>query len=759
MWAAPLAVLFVVWLWTAFSSGGFQPRQWLPAAMVLGLFGLVVSLVIAYPRRPGRVSLAVLAFFALYLLWVALSALWAESTTRVWLEATRTCMYLLVLALTLVFLTHRDARKVFRYLLMAAAFVLLAACVWRLWSAHSTAALFIENRFSYPVNYPNNAAALFVIGFWPLIWLAAGPEERAPVRGLALGLATGLLGLTVMTQSRGAIWSLALTVVVTFLVSPARLRTLLYLIVPGLLLVYQFPYLNRYWLEGSGAVGGALGARTLLVASIVAAVVGTLAAFVERRILAGAWVKTVRLKPILGGIFLVGTVAAVLYGAITLTSDAGGPLKWISQTWQQFSGQGRVQSQDDSNTRFAMLSSSGRVGIWQVAWKEFESAPVLGVGADNFIFEHDRLRTTEIYKPQHAHSIELQVLGETGVIGGVFAFGGILLALGSIMWPRCCVGWRGARATWLRRPNSRSSDNGMHSDVQRWDGDPISYGWEMALLVGVVYWIVHASVDWLWQMAGVSIPVMLFVAAGVARTDARAGIERPSSPEGLTWRFQAPLAVLSLLLIVAAGLPYLSLQYQRSALALAKSDGVRAIERAESARWLQPTDPGPYKTQGSIYTSAAVSAASLGADDRAGAVLDNLSLSIASYQDAIAEEPADWSLHYQAGVQTINLLLAMEYAAGRHPDLDYPAMISAAPGLEDWSALAGATAPHAPPGRAAGSLAADSPAQVTATYYRSLSGVELSHLALTFLGDAKERNPLASQVSEGISIVRRIQGN
>ena len=82
------------------------------------------------------------------------------------------------------------------------------------------------------------------------MWLAAGPAERAPVRGVALGLATGLVALAVMTQSRAAIYSLIVTLVIVFVISPIRLRTLLYLIVPGLLLTYAFPLLDRYWLEG-----------------------------------------------------------------------------------------------------------------------------------------------------------------------------------------------------------------------------------------------------------------------------------------------------------------------------------------------------------------------------------------------------------------------------------------------------------------------------------------------------------------------------
>ena len=48
----------------------------------------------------------------------------------------------------------------------------------------------------------------------------------------------------------------------------------------------------------------------------------------------------------------------------------------------------------------------------------------------------------------------------------------------------------------------------------RWGSDSMSYGWEMALLVGAAYWLVHASVDWLWQMAGVTIPALLMLGRG-----------------------------------------------------------------------------------------------------------------------------------------------------------------------------------------------------------------------------------------------------
>ena len=472
-------------------------------------------------------------------------------------------------------------------------------------------------------------------------------------------------------------------------------------------------------------------------------------------------------------------------------TERRGPFAWISQAWKEFSG---VEKQADqgTGTRFSMLYSSGRVPIWKVAWKEFEGAPVLGVGADNFIFEYDRLREAETAKPQQAHSIELQVLGETGVIGGLFAFCAMLLAMGGILWPRCAAGWRGAKKFWDGR-RKRSAPEDATPQVSsrfwnpRWGDTSIQYGWEMALFAGIAYWLIHASVDWLWQMAGVSIPMLLFLAAGVAAVDGRVDVfwprwkrwlnarwkviapSEPDTLEGalaangtnreandsvfgsarradrylsrdtrrlrrqarrlrkssllqplglLSHVFRAGLVTLSVVVIVLTGLPYLSIQYQNSALAIAKRDGVRAVSRAESAHWLQPTDPGPYVIQAAIYTGAAVDVAGSTAEDRSGAVLDDLALSIGSFERAISVEPADWSLRYRAGVATINLLLASRYAIGQDPQIDYSKSVPIVPGLEDWSALRGTPTPPAGVGEAARSMAVDTPTQVSASRYQ-----------------------------------------
>jgi hypothetical protein len=502
------------------------------------------------------------------------------------------------------------------------------------------------------------------------------------------------------------------------------------------------------------------------------------------------------------------------------------------------------------------------VQIWRVAIEEFKGSPVAGVGADNFIFQYDRLRVSESYKPQQAHSIELQVLGETGLVGGVLFFGGILLALGAWLWPRCTAGWRQARATWpggrgragvqtdrppIDGPPARSGASNRWCNP-RWGDDPTAYGWEMALLAGTAYWLIHASVDWIWQMAGVTIPALLFLAAGVAGVDARAGVlwprlrhwtslggapavarevppeviaappaggsqvvssepldgfaDLPGGPRGeaptattipaalasspgrvvrvaqpmerapvergartreaspreslLSHVFRALIVALAAVTLVVTGLPYLSMQYQDSALALAGTDGLRAAKRAAAARYLLPTDPGPYLTQAEIYDKAALRTLDTGGPQAAGAMLDDLALAVGSYDKALALESADWTIHYHAGVTMLNIMLARGYLEGwptlRNGD-PRPAGLA---GIGDWSSLAASGGEPASPGLTPGSLAQDEVSRAEATEYRKMSAGQLAKRTLDFLQAAKERNPLASQVDRAIETTNKI---
>ena len=859
LWSLPLIALFVAWLWLAFASGGSDPFDWLPGALFIGVVSVVVAAVVAYPRRPRQLSMVVLVLAGLYALWVTASALWADSAGTVWLEAEKTAFLLLVFALALGYLSDSKARLILRYLLMAAVFALLAGCIWRLWTIADIDLLFRDGRLVFPTGYANGSAALFLISFWPLVWLGAAPSERAPVRGAALGLATGLLAMAVMTQSRGAIYSLAITLVIVFLVSPIRLRTLLYLIIPGLLLVYFFPLLNRYWLEGPSTVGGGVAARTVLVASIAAAFMGMIVALLERWIPASR-----RMKIIFGTVVLAGALAGIVYGAIVLTEDTEGPWRWLSKSWHQFTADEEPPLEQGTSSRLTVVGSSGAVAIWKVAVDVFESKPVLGVGAGNFRYAYDRLRTDGASAPTEAHSLPLKILAETGVVGGILVGLTVVLALGGMLWGRFAAAWRRARQRWLHVPGRepRTVEEPLSSSA-RWGDDPSTYGWEMALLSALAYWLIHAGFDSLWEITAIAVPALVFLAAGVSAVDARvemlwprwhgwlrsrSAIERASSDnaggsapatataEGLEqragaglgqeqatgirndvdsapaggaaaprrrrpdsasgedgffglrrsdqysakWRrrrrrearrqhmserlqppgplsrgFRTALLTVSILVVVAAIPPYVSLHLQRSAVSLAATDGLRSAARAGHAAWLWPGDPSAYSTQGDIYADAAGAARLMDA----GAVLDNLALSLSAYERAADVEPADWSPRYQAGVVALNMVLVRSSqpgTTGAPAQIDYTAQIASVPGLRDWSSLA----VDEPPGLAGeedkGSLWPPYGAPQTAHLYRTMTADQLGELALALLMEAQQRCPGSPEVREAMRLAQQL---
>lgn len=517
LWCIPLIVLFAVWLGLAFFQGGGDPSHWLPASLAMGVFGVVAAAFVAYPRRPRQLSMVILTLFFLQALWMATSVLWADAEGKALLEATRTGTLLLVFALALVYLSQTRPRRIFPYLLMTAATVLLATCIWRLWWADGLASLFVADRLVFPTGNPNISAALFLIGFWPLLWLAAAPVERAPVRGVALGLATGLLGLAVLTESRSAVYSLTLTTVVVFIIFPIRLRTLLYLIAPGLLLVYAFPALDRYWREGATMVDGGIAARTLLVAAVTAAFIGMIVALLERWIPASG-----RMKAIFGTVVLTAALAGVIYGSVVLTSDIGGPGAWLQDSWQRFIGTEQAAPETDRGSRLWDTSSSGAVDVWRASWRIFESEPLLGVGAGNFADVYGQSAPASP-NPGTAHSLELQTLAETGAVGGAILTLVVILSLGGLMWGRWAAAWRRARERWLRLPGrGLLHDAKTSASPSRWGNEPQSYGWQMAILAALSYWFVHASIDRLWQSTALAVPALLLLAAGLSGVEARA---------------------------------------------------------------------------------------------------------------------------------------------------------------------------------------------------------------------------------------------
>jgi len=733
VWVIPIALLFALWLKLAFSSGGYVQSRWLLPGLALALFALVVSILKAYPRRPRQLSMAVLVLFGLYTVWVMLSALWASSLNSVWVDAGRTLLYLLALTLALTFFTDAGARRAARYLLLAGAVALVGLTVYRIHGADAAVGgleqMFLQNRFNYPVSYFNGAAALCLMLFWPLLWMAADPRERVPIRSVSLATCWGLLALAILTQSRGSLWATALTLILLFVLSPARLRTLLYLLVPATLTAWAFPDLNSYWRLGPEKVAGGVAVRVILMGMAIAAVVGGTLALLER------WVHVSRrTRTVLGAVVLVAVAAATIYGAVLFERQVDNPGRWLSDSWSRFTtggltaipGSGSTNLQDESaaTSRFLTLSANGRMDLWRVAWADFRASPWLGVGAGNYDYTYDRQRNLTLVV-RHPHSWEFQILSETGVVGGVLFMGALILGLGGMLWPRLRAGWDGLR----RNPQPG-----------RWGTEPRRYAWETMLAIGVLYWLVHGSGEWFWYIPGVSLPAVLMLALGVASVDARAGVLWPRFHDWMTvhtgrkghdlsrlppgqvslW-FRWVLVATAAVTLVALTLPYLSMRLQDSALMMTGTDDLAALRSARFAARLQPVDPEPLLTEADIYRFAAANASGQSA-------LDDLALSLDAHIRAIEREPAGYALHYRAGMAALRLL---EASTGAPP-----------------GSLTGAT-PTAVGGKDEPSLISPE-TQTRAQRLLRLEPEELRLLARSYLLEAQARNPLDRQVQAAL---------
>jgi hypothetical protein len=170
--------------------------------------------------------------------------------------------------------------------------------------------------------------------------------------------------------------------------------------------------------------------------------------------------------------------------------------------------------------RLVTTTSGNRAVWWNEALGAWSDRPLGGWGAGSFRALHLRYRVDELPVTQ-AHSVPLQFLAETGIVGLLLYAGGICLLL----------------AAALRRV--RVLPAGRERDLS------------VAGLAAVVSWVVHGFYDWDWNIPGATLPalILLGVLAGAPRRAGAVGEQaRPVSP---TLAVAAAAAVLSLVAVSA----------------------------------------------------------------------------------------------------------------------------------------------------------------------------------------------------------------
>jgi O-antigen ligase/polysaccharide polymerase Wzy-like membrane protein len=550
------------------SGGGYEPTAWYPAALFL--LALLAVTLLARPGRgrPPRAVVAALSLLAAYALWSHLSIAWADDQGAAVQGAGRALLYAVVFALFALWpLDSRSAWIVTGAFGLGVAGLGLVELL-RLDAASEPAGFFIDRRLSEPVGYHNANVALWFIGFWPCLVLAARREVPAPLRAVGLAGAGLLLGLALMGQSRG--WLFSLPVVLAFFVAvvPGRARVLVALALTGLAgLVMAGPVLDVHdgfttGPELNELVGDA--ARTILLASGALAAIGLGLALLDRNVQ-----PRPEMARAAGRAVGVLAAVAVVGAAAVWVARSGDPVDEVSDAWEEFKS-GELPRQDES--RFTGSLGSGRYDMWRVAWERFEEEPLTGIGADNFQQDYlQRGRTVE--RPVHPHSLEIRVLSQTGVVGAILLLGAV-----------ACAGAAAARAR-RRAPPAFAA--------------PVA-----AAMTVFAYWLVHGSVDWFWEIPALGAGAFAMLGVAVAAAPrAEGGPDLAGGPRLSKRARAAALAGGGLCLVAAAvvlGVGWIAERHVDRALDIWRTAPDEARSELDSAADLNPFTSWPALVSGSI---------------------------------------------------------------------------------------------------------------------------------------------------------------
>ena len=540
------------------SEAGFHPTSWYAAGLFLLCLLVVTLFTLGVPRGVPRTVLAALLLFAAYTGWTYLSIIWAGRQGAAWEGANRTAVYLVVLALFALW--PFDARGV-RIVLGALGLGIAGLGMVELLRAGASAqpaGFFIDVRFSEPAGYMNANAALWTLGLLPCLYLAAARELPAPLRGAALGGAGLLASLALMAQSRGWVLALPLALIAWLIFSPRRVRLAAAiaaaaagtLAVRGSVLAIH----DDYSPERLGILLADATAAVLTMAGVLA-LLGTAAALVDRRVSFGA-VAARRLGRAVGAVAAVALVGA----CVVFVAGEGSPATKVSDSWEEFKHGG--DGPQAGGSRFA-AGGTNRYEFWTVAWAEFRARPVAGIGVENFQEAYLR-RGKSGEQPRYAHSLELGVLSQMGLVGALLLAGAFAAAL---------VGAARARSL---PPAGRAA--------------------AVACAAVFGYWLLHASIDWFWEF-----PALTGAAIAALGMAAALGPRDPvAAPKALPRPLLAVAAAGAAALALSFAVPWLAELELDRAQDSWRADPSAAFGRLDRAAALNPLTVRPQLTAGTI---------------------------------------------------------------------------------------------------------------------------------------------------------------
>ena len=544
--SALAATVVIVLAGSALAGGLYDFSRWglLCAALLVVLLGLLLA---GRARSFGALAPAIAATAALAA-WAAASMTWADSADRAWLESNRLVLY--AAAFAVVAATFRTRRDVHRGLAIVASAIAAAALVTIGRLLAGDAGAFLDHRLVTPIGYTNATAGIFLMGIWPLIAVAER-SERAWLGGAAMALAVVEVNLLVLTQSRGIVPALLVSVGVALAIYPGRaLRVwaLLTVAAGGVAAAHWTlaVYADRVALR-PGAVPASLARPAALAALFAAVVLGAAwwgTTLLRRRRFAGAYDRHAT---------AAASLALALVGAAVLVA-AGDPVARVRSEWRAFTA---LQVDDAATTRFTGAGGY-RHDLWRVALEDLRRKPLIGVGAGSYgLSYYQRRRQSEAVR--QPHSLPLQIVAELGLVGGLLMLVVVVVAARALRDGRADVG-------------AGIAGSGM-----------------------AVAWAAETSVDWLYNLPGVTcIAIVGLVAASGPR---RSRMIKALSP-------RVRVVTISVLLLVAAaslGRLYAARTLADRAGRQLARDPVQAVATSSDSLALDPFAPETYYTRAAAF--------------------------------------------------------------------------------------------------------------------------------------------------------------
>jgi hypothetical protein len=284
--------------------------------------------------------------------------------------------------------------------------------------------------------------------------------------------------------------------------------------------------------------------------------------------------------------------------AVTCIALFGSPTGSAAVAWRSF----KSESQPQGSSHFTGLGSH-RYDFWRVAFDDFRGHPLGGVGADNFAASYLRDRRSS-EEPLYPHSIELRLLGETGLIGTLL-LGGSLAA---------------AAALFVRR---------------RRQVPPLGAALAGASLTALGYWLFHGSGDWLWEFPALGAAAFACLGISTSLVEPNDRVPAPGRAH--------PIRRAAIALAFAAALLSFACPWAAARDVAAAESGWRADPAGAFARLRRAAILDPLSDQADV--AAGVIATQLGDRRRASG----------AFGRAVRRNPSNWFAWLELGVSDAGL--------------------------------------------------------------------------------------------------------